>query len=210
MFQGITLDGDSMISFLLLLNFAAFADCSLLLKEAEQNFDSRYQVPQLRQIVYKIHSAQTAAETQIFLDLSAKFKTFDSSKESDLNEMFALQKQARHLVRTNTARAGYQILNPEEPSPYDAVILEKDSSDGYAEYLLEIRSLLINADPLPHLTLWTQRNDSAHNPWHVVTVGVAKDPRYDYVSWYNQNTKRVSASKIDFLKSLLPKECRLP
>ena len=183
-------------------------DCTTQFNSIKKQFESLYDVDSNRKVLNKIKTKQMTAETKIFSELSFKFNQLDSRNEDQLNEMFELQKQAKSMVRSIVKRAGFKIQNP-EISPYDALIGQKNSSDGFVEYQVEVRSLLIMPqDPGPHVTLWVGRNDPKHNPWHVVTVGITENQKFDYVSWRPTNTNRVSATLSEFIKSLMDVDCR--
>ena len=162
----------------------------------------------MRGITSRVLAQLTSGDQAEFAKLSERFNSINHDTPEHQDERFALQKQARQLTRVVTQRAGYKLMNAEEGSPFDAQILEKFSSDGYSEYLLELRSLLVLSDPRPHLTLWMNRMDKAHNPWLIVTIGFAASAKNDYVSWRLLNSGRIVGTVDEFVKSLMPAECR--
>lgn len=205
---------------LLLISLAAFSsalamqkdsgtlDCSSDLEKIKTAFESRYSVKQMQTVRAKVVAAVNVAEKAEFLSLQKKFNSLPHDTPDNINTRFELQKRARVLVRTAVSRAGYRILNPVEPSPYDALIGTKVSADdGYNEYSIELRSLLVEKNPLPHLTIWMHRNDPKHNPWSIITVGLTDTEQTDYVSFRKSGGERVVLSKIEFFKSLLPSNC---
>ena len=191
---------------LLSLNLWAL-DCPSEFKKVSAEFESRFSISQMMRTRENVIRHVTAAEKEEFLSLQKKFNSLPHDTPDNINSRFEMQKRARVLVRQAVNRAGYRLLNPAEPSPYDAHIHTKVSSDGYNEYLVELRSLLVANNPLPHITIWMQRNNPAHNPWQVVTVGITDQEKTDYVSYRDKNGNRIVASKMDFLKSLLPAAC---
>ena len=186
----------------------AFAQtCEEQYKALQTEFAQRYQPSIYKVVANRVRAALMPEETREFLDLSKQFQAIPHDTPEHQNKHFAMQARARELVRAAAARAGYRIMNSAEGSPYDALIGGKTSEDGNLEYRVEIRSLLIMKDPLPHVTLWLERFDKNHNPWNVVTVGIMKDPADDYVSWQPNGGQRVSMDVSAFLKSQLPAVC---
>ncbi|TPW20260.1 MAG: hypothetical protein FD126_1861, partial [Elusimicrobia bacterium] len=152
-------------------------------------------------------AALTAFEAAEMTRLSARFNAVPHAG-AGIEERFALQARAREITRAAAARSGRPPRNPAHGSPYDAVIEERASSDGLPESLVEVRSLLVLPDPRPHATVWFQRQDPAHNPDGVVTLGVGATPADDYVSWRGPDGHRVRGSWPEFVTSRLPAACR--
>lgn len=191
-----------------LISLASYGqDCNEQYRQIQQEFNTRYQPEYFKNIVKRVQSTATAEELKEFTDLSLKFRSIPHDSEDHMKDRYALQKRARIIVRAVVSRAGYRILNPVEPSPYDAVIGGKNSSDGNPEYLIEVRSLLVMNDPRPHVTLWLQREGKNYNPWSVVTVGFTASADQDYISW-RPNGTRISTTIEEFLKRQLPTSCR--
>jgi hypothetical protein len=95
-----------------------------------------------------------------------------------------------------------------EGSPYDVLLEQRISKNGFTESVIELRSLLIlGENAIPHATLWLHRNARAYNPWHIVSVGTFMDPIADYVSYFDQKGKRVTVSLEDFLKNAAAARC---
>lgn len=183
-------------------------DCPAQLQNLKSIVYKKYDLENRRHQLINLRAGMSQQENTTFLNLSQKFQSIPQDSEQNMNDLFALQKESRHLVRSIAQRAGYRIYNPEEQSPFDAVIAEVQSADGFTEYVLEVRSLLIRKDPLPHLTLWSYRQDPAHNPWKMVSIGILPQAQSDYASWKNESGGRVSGTMKDFLKAQLPQECQ--
>ena len=174
-----------------------------------QSIYSTYKLSDLRRVTNTVIASMTPEERKEIADLSQRFNSTPFDTPEHQNEHFALQNRAHLIVRAVVTRAGFTISNPQEGSPYDAVIGEKISDDGYPEYTIEIRSLLIRPDPRPHGTIWLHREDPAHNPRHIISLGVMSEASSDYASWRSQATgKRVSGTMAEFIRSLLP-DCSL-
>ncbi len=183
-------------------------DCPSKLQSLKSVIYTKYDIEKKRNQLVQLRARLTQQEQQTFLSLSQKFKAIPPDSEQNMNDLFALQNQSRRLVRSVTQKAGYRILNPEEQSPFDALIEQKTSSDGFMETVLEVRSLLIRQDPLPHLTIWSYRQDPAHNPWKMISIGIMPQQISDYASWADANGKRVSGTMKDFLKAQLSEDCQ--
>lgn len=185
----------------------AAVDCASEQEKTLASFRSAYRTEALRAVLMKVRGAASQMETTQLLTLSQRFNSIPHDTPAHQEERFALQNQARTLTRTLVSRAGYRLLNPAQNSPFDAVIEERQS-DGILTSITEVRSLLIERDPLPHLTYWTPRTDPRSNPLRIVSVGVQANPAMDYVSWYPENSGRISAPLHEFVKTLLPADCR--
>lgn len=197
-----------LLTLMLSVQIAQATDCAQELKILTSQFNSRFSTTQLQDIRNQVTAKVSPNEKSEFLLIQKKFNSLPHDSDDNINTRFELQKRARVLTRQAVARAGYRLLNPIEPSPYDALILIKTSPDGYNEYSVELRSLLVEKDPLPHVTLWMQRFNYVNNPWQVMTVGLTADEKTDYVSSRNANGERIVQSKLDFLNSKLPIECQ--
>ncbi len=194
---------------LFLLALPAYAqNCEEQLQNIRTDFNQRFQPDIYKVVGNRVRAALKPEEVEEFLDLAKRFQAIPHDTPQHENEHFALQARARELVRAAAIRAGYRLMNPAEGSPYDALIGGKTSEDGFVEYRVEVRSLLIMKDPLPHVTLWLERFDKAHNPWNVVTVGFMKDPADNYVSWQPNGGRRISTEMNAFLKAQLPADCQ--
>lgn len=184
------------------------ANCQIERDKINRYFNDRYQLPQLNQIRNKVRNSVTKSEEIEFIELQKKFNSIPHDTPDNQDIRIQLQKRARVLVRNAVSRAGYRILNPVEPSPFDALIIIKTSSDGYDDYSVELRSLLVTNDPLPHVTLWTHRQNPQHNPWRIITISLTNNDLLDTVSYQSEKTgERVIVLKTAFLKSKLPADC---
>ena len=193
--------------FLTVAPASAAETCDQTRLRIKAELTSRLKLDARRTLARTVHAGLTPAETAEFTSLSARFNAVPHAGDG-IEERFALQARARVLTRAATARAGFPPRNPANGSPYDAVVEENESADGLAESLVELRSLLVLRDPRPHVTVWLQRNDPAHNPWGLVTVGVGADPGDDYASWRGPDGRRVAGSLAAFVETRLPSACR--
>lgn len=193
---------------LLLPAAAAASDCSARRERAYRELAERWRLPHMRRIVKDVLRVTRLDEQELFFEWSRRFNSLPH-EGAGAEERYALQKRARSLTRELTVRAGYRVSNPEEGSPYDALVAEIMAEDGQPDYLVELRSLLVLSDPRPHATIWPARMSSSHNPWRVVTYGLMDEALDDYVSWRPEpGGPRVSAPAGRFLDSLLPEDCR--
>ena len=183
------------------------ADCAALKAQAKRELQAQYRFNESRAIAVRVIGSMTPAENAELADLAARFNAIAHDTPEHQNERFALHKRSRRIVRAATARAGYRLRNPEEPSPYDAELGEWLSLDRSTTYGVEVRALLVMADFRPHVTLWLRRLDPAHNPRSIVTLGVMPEERGDYVSWMAKD-RRVSGTVDEFLAGGLPASCR--
>lgn len=186
-------------------NSAKAQDCKVQFNEMKQRFYTRYKISERRKVTQAISKKITDSE-----HLEIKKMAIEFNSALDQNRRVELQNKAKQMTRLFVIRAGYKILNPAEGSPYDAQIGEVFSSDGYSESVIEVRSLLIYKDAFPHVTIWMNRFGPVQNPWQIVTIGIMNDSINDYVSWKSAtDSRRVSDSADNFIKSLLPVQCRL-
>ncbi|MDO8803131.1 MAG: hypothetical protein Q7R35_01755 [Elusimicrobiota bacterium] len=180
--------------------------CEEQLSSLEADFYRQMKIEKMRETTRLVRKQSTPAETARFASLSEAFKAVPAGNMEDL---YALQEKAKLMARAIVKRAHFPLLNPESGSPYDAQISEKYSEDGFLESTMEIRSLLVLADPQPHLTFWMHRNDPAHNPRLIINLGITGDKSQDYASWTSrENYTRRSGSMLDFLKTFLPLNCQ--
>lgn len=197
--------------FLLALLFAAAPaaaeTCAQARARVEADLAARLDLPARRALTARVQAALTPLEAAELARLSSRFNAVPHAGEG-IAERFALQARAREVTRAAAARAGHPPRNPAHGSPYDAVVSERDSSDGLPESLLEVRSMLVLRDPRPHATVWFQRQDPAHNPDGLVTLGVGATPADDYASWRGPDGRRVTGSYSDFVRTRLPAACR--
>lgn len=199
-----------LIAFAALLAVApasAAETCDQARQNIKAELTSRLKLDARRNLARTVQAGLTPAEAAEFASLSARFNAIPHAGDG-IEERFALQARARVLTRAATARAGHPPRNPANGSPYDAVVEETESADGLVETVVELRSLLVLRDPRPHVTVWLQRNDPAHNPWNLVTVGVAADPGDDYASWRGPDRRRVVGTFAAFVETRLPAACR--
>jgi hypothetical protein len=173
-----------------------------------QNFANAYQAEIYRVVTNRVQAALMANELAELTTLSKNFNSVPHDTPEHQDDRFKMQARAKEIVRMAVTRAGYRIMNPATGDPFDAIIGGKSSADGYLEYRVEVRSLLVMADPRPHVTLWLERFDLAHNPWHVVTVGFTAKGDADYVSWKPSGGARIQSTLDGFLKAQLPTECQ--
>lgn len=198
-----------------LLAVAALAASPLLAAEScdqqrarvKTELTARLGLDARRALARTVQAGLTAAETAEFAALSARFNSTPHSGNG-IGERFALQARARELTRAAVVRAGMRPRNPAQGSPYDAVVEENESSDGFQESLVELRSLLVLRDPRPHVTVWFQRQDPAHNPDKLVTVGLGADPGDDYASWSGDDGRRRTGTMAAYIETRLPAACR--
>ena len=189
----------------LLTDIAQAQDCKAQFNEMKQRFYTRYKISERRKVTQIITKKIIDSE-----HLEIKKMAIEFNSVLDQNRRIELQNQAKQMTRLFVTRAGYKILNPVEGSPYDAQIGEVFSSDGNSESIIEVRSLLIYKDAFPHVTIWMNRFGPVQNPWQVVTIGIMNDSINDYVSWKSATDgKRVSDSVDNFIRTLLPVQCRL-
>lgn len=165
----------------------------------------KFQIEKRRQITEKILSKMNSLESVELKELSRQFNLLPHTPEN-ANEKYALQNQARSKTREYTQRAGYRLLNPPTANPYDALIEQTKDRDGFAEFSVEVRSLLILADPLPHATLWVHSQNTAKNPWKIVSIGIREQAPKDYASWMT-NHGRATGSIDDLARSYLGETC---
>lgn len=184
----------------------AAESCDQLRIRVRNELSTRLLLDSRRALTRTVQSMLTPAETVEFSTLSARFNSL-SNDRGGLAERIALQDRARTLTRTATAHAGLRVLNPAQDSPFDAVVEEDDSPDGM-QTVVELRSLLVMRDPRPHVTIWLLRQDSAHNPWGLVTLGLCADPAGDYASWRENGGPRVAGTLAAFIETRLPAACR--
>lgn len=182
--------------------------CDAARLRARAETTARLRLDERRTLARTIQAGLTPAEGAEFAALGARFNAVPHAG-AGIEERFALQARARALTRAAVARAGLRPRNPAQGSPYDAVVEERDSADdGLPESLVEVRSLLVLRDPRPHVTVWLKRQDPAHNPEKLVTVGVGADPNDDYASWTGPDGRRVTGTFAAFVETRLPPACR--
>lgn len=182
--------------------------CDQQFQSLKKQIYLKYSLEGSRELLTKIHQSMTKDEIDEFASLSEKFKSIPLDTNENMNELYALQREAKKRVRTVTARAGFNILNPELGSPYDALIREVKGADGYPERGIEVRSLLIAKDPRPHITHWTYRQNHPSNPWGIVSLGIQTDSSQDYASWITADGTRATGKMAIFIQTLMPAECR--
>lgn len=195
------------LSLFLLAAPAAAETCAEARARDEAGLAARHRLAERRALTAAVQAALTPLETAELARMSARFNSVPHAGDG-IAERFALQARAREIARAAAARSGRPPRNPAHGSPYDAVLEERDSSDGLPETLLEVRSMLILRDPRPHATVWFQRQDPAHNPDGLVTLGVGATPADDYASWRGPDGRRVAGSYADFVSTRLPAGCR--
>jgi len=187
----------------------ATSTCEQQFAAVETRFIQHFRIESLRLATQTVQNVLAHHEIVEFFELAKQFDAIPHDSPEHVAERFRLQSEAKKITRMAAARADYPLLNPATGSPYDAVIKQIYSTDGILETSHEIRGLLIQQDPLPHLTLWMHRNDQTHNPWHVISIGVTAEPSRDYASWVNATSSiRETGSIRDFLKTWLPASCR--
>ncbi|MBI4061695.1 MAG: hypothetical protein HY403_09720 [Elusimicrobia bacterium] len=171
-------------------------------------FQAQYRWEQMRAIGAKVTAHMSAAEKEELPRLSARFNAIAHDSPEHVDERIALQGRARQIVRAAAVRAGYVLMrHPSQLDPFDAMIGVVNSSDGYAEYTIEVRALLVFANPYPHVSLWFNRWDPAHNPHRIVSLGIMPEAEDDYVDWKDADFNQYRGSPERFLKSVIP-ECR--
>ncbi|MBI5203172.1 MAG: hypothetical protein HY925_16395 [Elusimicrobia bacterium] len=181
-------------------------ECDGLRLALVAKFEREFDVPGRREEERRVLGAMTPAEEAEFRALSVRFNAIAHDTPEHINDRFAMQARARVLTRTAVARAGYRLLNP-LASPYDAVIAERSEDDVPAE-VIEVRSLLVRADPRPHVTMWLKYQRARTNPWKVDSFGIFEDDENDYVRWRDSHDIKVEGSMRDFLLAQLPEACR--
>jgi len=162
----------------------------------------RLRLDERRTLARAVQAALTPLEASELAALCARFNAVPHAG-AGIAERFALQARAREITRAATARTGRVPRNPANGSPYDAVVEERASSDGLPETLVELRSLLVLKDPRPHVTVWFQRQDAAHNPEKLVTLGLGADPAEDYASWAGPDGRRRTGTFAEFVETLV-------
>lgn len=196
-----------LLAILLLAAPAAAETCAEARSRVEADLARRLRLDERRALAVGVQAVLTPLEAAELARLSARFNSVPHAGEG-IAERFALQARAREIVRAAAARSGRPPRNPAHASPYDAVVEERASADGLPETLVELRSLLVLRDPRPHVTVWFQRQDPAHNPDGLVTLGVGASAQDDYASWRGPDGRRATGSYADFVTTRLPAACR--
>jgi hypothetical protein len=186
----------------------AFAEtCAEARARVEAGLSARLALASRRALAIRVQAALTPLEAAELRRLSTRFNAVPHAGEG-IAERFALQVRAREITRAAAARAGFPPRNPAHGSPYDAVIEQRHSTDGLPETLVEVRSMLVLADPRPHVTVWFQSQDPGHNPDGLITLGLGASPADDYASWRGPDGRRVRGSWAEFVATKLPAACR--
>ncbi|MBI4346613.1 MAG: hypothetical protein HY553_07140 [Elusimicrobia bacterium] len=186
---------------------ALAADCARARSELAAAVRSAYDVDRLRGVARRVAQTTTAAEASELATLSARFNATAHDTPAHINDRFAMQGRGRELARAITERAGYRFTNRFD-GPYDAVIEEWQDAQHIPAAVVEVRELLVLADPLPHVTVWVLRWDARRNPWGLVTLGIRPEAQDDYASWRGADGRRVSGSFDEFVSYRLPNGCR--
>ncbi len=192
----------------LVINAQEGNNCSIQREELEKNIHAKYKVDYLRSITHQVDKHLTKVEYDRLLELSHLFNSISHDTPEHQNLRIKYQQEAKEITQEATVRAGFKLIDTSENSPFDALIEEVYSNDGYPEYDVEVRDLLILPMSLPHITIWVQRRDPIHNPYSIINYGIMSDSSVDYISWRDSDSKRVFTSFDEFISRHLPVECR--
>lgn len=197
-----------MILLLSLSSWAQTLTCTQEYDLLKNKLEAKYSLSEMRKVTVRVNKALSSQQFQELMTLSKKFNSIAHDTPEHIQDRFAMHARAREIVRTVTAKAGYRVLN-KLPDSYDAVIGYRYTSDWVFDYVLDVRNLLVMADPRPHLTLRMSRMDSKHNEWLISSISLTPNPQDEYMSWYpNINSNRVVGSINQFLKSKLSAHCQ--
>ncbi|GIL17693.1 MAG: hypothetical protein BroJett040_14440 [Oligoflexia bacterium] len=197
------------IIFVFLAEYTYAQNCEQQFIDLKNKIYYRYSLEEKRKILERVRLAMTTSENEELSSLANKFKSIPADSNDHMNDLYILQNEARRIVRTVTARAGFKVLNADQGSPFDALIGEKTADDGFTDYYIEVRSLLIRKDSKPHVTIWAYRENPKINPWKMISIGVVESSDQDYASWRGADGVRSIGLMKDFIKSQMPLACQL-
>lgn len=184
-------------------------NCSIKRAELEKNIHDKYKVDYLRALTRTVDKNLEKSEYERLIELSTLFNSISHDTPEHQNLRIKYQLEAKDITQAVAVRSGFKLIDPTPDSPFDALIEEVNSSDdGYVEYDIELRDLLVLPTPLPHVTIWLQRRDTLHNPYSIINYGIMPDSKEDYISWRDSNSKRVFTTFDEFIYRHLPAECQ--